>query len=105
MSIKETLIGAIHGKKVVKITFTSKEKGLITRKCIPFDIGPSKRYKDKLDRYHFFDLDSPEGGHTLSILPEQAVTIELLDKSFEPGDYVKWSPIKWFIKRDWGIYS
>lgn len=102
--MKEIFITAIHGKKKVKITFDSKEKGIITRKCVPFDYGPSRKYNDGRDRYHFYDLDSPEGNHNLSILPEQLITIELLNETFEPSDYVTWRP-NWIVKRDWGKYS
>lgn len=97
-------IQSIHDKKVVSVCFDSKEKGTITRSCIPFDFGPSRRYKDGMDRFHFFDLDSPDGNHTLSILAEQLRTLEISDNSFEPGDYVTWKT-NWFVKRDWGIHS
>lgn len=102
--IKNVFIESIHKRVIVKITFNAKDKGIITRRCIPFDFGPSRRYKDGLDRYHFYDLDSPEGNHNLSILPEQLITIVLVNEGFRPDDYVKWTP-KWFIKRDWGNVS
>lgn len=105
MDKKEIFITAIHSKKKVEVTFNSIEKGVITRICIPYDFGPSNRYKDGRDRYHFYDLNSPEGKHNLSILPEQLINIEILNETFEPGDYVTWSPINWHIKRDWGSYS
>ena len=102
--MNETFLDAINQMLILRVTFSSHEKGTITRICIPFDFGPSRRYKDGLDRYHFYDLDSPEGNHTLSILPEQIYKLELTTKTFEPGDYVKWVP-KWFYKRDWGAFS
>lgn len=40
--MKETLLEAIHKRYVVNITVNSQEKGLISRLCIPFDIGPSR---------------------------------------------------------------
>ena len=96
---------AITNKKVIELTFDSKDKGVITRKCIPFDFGPSRRnLKINPSRYHLFDLNSPEGKHTLSILPEQVIKINLLDETFNPADYVTWTP-NWFIKRNWGVYS
>ncbi|CEN93695.1 hypothetical protein [Paraclostridium sordellii] len=102
--MKLEFLKAIHNKKIVNIKFNSKEKGLVVRKCIPFDFGPSRRYKDNLDRYHFYDLDSPSGRHNLSILPNQLIEIEILDECFEPGDYVSWKT-NWFIARDWGKFS
>ncbi len=105
MGDKDTFINAIHRKRIVKVTFSSKEKGVITRRCVPFDFGPSKRYKDGRDRFHFYDLDSPEGKHNLSILPEQLISIEILEQSFDPQIYVTWSPVSWFVERDWGLCS
>lgn len=96
---------AISLKRQVNIKINSKEKGIIERVCVPFDFGPSRRYKDGLDRFHFFDLNSPEGKHNLSILPEQLIEINLLTIAFNPADYITWSPINWFIQRDWGKFS
>jgi hypothetical protein len=100
----EVFIASIHSKNTIKIIFDSKEKGIIERKCIPFDYGLSTRYKDGLERFHLYDLDSPKGNHTLSILPNQIIELSLLDEIFEPADYVKWVP-KWIVVRDWGIHS
>ena len=102
--MKDTFISCINNKCHVEVTFNSNEKGLIVRNCVPFDYGPSRKYKDELDRFHFYDLDSPEGKHNLSILPEQLVSLKALEQVFNPGDYVTWRP-NWFIQRDWGIHS
>lgn len=29
----------------------------------------------------------------------------MTNDDFDPKDFVTWSPIEWFIERDWGIYS
>lgn len=105
MMFNDVMVNAVHLKRIVIVTFNSHEKGVITRLCIPFDIGPSRKYKDGLERFHFYDLDSPDGSHNLSILPGQITNLEMLNDSFDPKNYVTWSPIKWFIERDWGIYS
>ncbi|MBL0199984.1 MAG: hypothetical protein IPP81_07345 [Chitinophagaceae bacterium] len=102
--MKQIFIDSINNKLVVKLTFDSKEKGTITRICIPFDFGPSRRYKDGLERYHFYDLDSPDGKHNLSLLPEQILEISLTEQSFDPSEYITWTP-NWFVKRDWGSFS
>lgn len=101
----EKFVQAINDKKLVLVKFNSKEKGIIERTCVPFDFGPSRLAKLKIDKYHFKDLDSPTNSHTLSILPAQIINIEILDESFVPNDYVTWSPVKWFLKRDWGECS
>lgn len=104
MDKKEIFLEAIHKKKIVIVQINSKEKGMIIRKCIPFDFGPSRKFKDGLDRYHFYDLNSPEGSHILSITPNQLISIEITSEDFKPEDYVKWST-PWFVKRDWGVHS
>ena len=104
MNKHNLFLEAIRNKNKVKVVVDSKEKGRIERHCIPFDYGPSKRYSDQRERYHFYTLDSPEGPHNLSILPEQLIEIEILNEIFEPGDYVNFEP-SWFIPRDWGKYS
>jgi len=101
----DIFLEAIHLKRLLKIKFNSKEKGIIERTCVPFDFGPSRRSKDGFDKFHLYDLDSPDGKHTLSILPEQLLEIELLNIEFNPADYITWSPINWFTKRDWGKFS
>lgn len=95
---------AINDKLLLSLCFDSFEKGTITRKCVAFDFGPSNRYKDGKDRYHLYDLDSPNGKHNLAILPHQIVSIILLDENFDPTDYITWAT-KWHYKRDWGILS
>lgn len=102
--LKDIFLKAIYSKSILLVTFNSQEKGVITRKCVPFDFGPSKKFKDKSDRYHFYDLDSPDGKHNLSILDSQLISLEPMQDSFEPKDYIKWTP-DWYIKRDWGDYS
>lgn len=97
-------IEAINNKLILQITFDSKEKGIIKRTCIPFDYGPSRKYKDGLERYHFLDLDSPEGKHNLSILPQQVIDMVLTNKEFDPADYISWTP-NWHVSRDWSAYS
>lgn len=101
---KSNFIEAINNRVVVELTFNSFQKGIITRKCIPFDYGPSRRFRDKSQRYHFLVLDGPEGRHNLSILPMQVIQMKLTEIHFDPSNYIKWKP-KWFLKRDWGVYS
>ncbi|MEG1706622.1 MAG: hypothetical protein RR291_03905 [Clostridia bacterium] len=89
---------------LVQLTIMSKGKGIIHRICVPFDIGPSRRCNDEKIRYHFYDLDSPDGQHNLSLLPKQIVNIQLSAEKFNPSDFVKWKH-NWFYKRDWGSDS
>lgn len=100
----DLFLQAIHEKKLVDLTFHSYEKGTITRKCVCYDYAPGNRYKDGLMRYHFCDLDSPDGRHNLSILPQQVQAIKILGQNFDPGDYITWKA-NWSVTRDWGIHS
>jgi len=102
--MKNDFIRAIQEEKLVEVVINSKEKGEIKRKCVPFDFGPSRRSKSKTDKYHFYDLNSPEGEHNLSVQPEYVKNLIILDEEFNPADFVKWKT-NWFIERDWGIYS
>ena len=97
-------LNAIHEKRKVKVKINTFEKGEIQRICIPFDFWPSKRSKDGKDRYHFNDLDSPDWPHVLSVLPEQLIDLVMLDETFNPEEYVKWTP-SWIVPRDWWNYS
>jgi len=103
----ESFLKAIQQKRYVEVTFDSKEKGRIKRKCIPFDYAISRRYKDGLVRFHFYDLESPDGNHNLSVLSEQLISLTILDQIFDPSDYVIWDTqkTKWTIPRDWGKHS
>lgn len=107
MNNHETFLHVISNKKYVKLTFNSKEKGTITRKCVPFDFGASSRnLKINPNKYRFYDLDRFKGPHPLPVLPEQIIEIKLLDESFNPASYITWKPpYNWFVKRDWGIDS
>ena len=105
---KAQFIQAIHDKRKVRLTFYSKEDGgLLTRKCAPMDYGPSRRAKQKNDRFHFWDYDSDTQKHTLSLNPEQISNLQVLDDTFEPAEFITWDITKspWFISRDWGPYS
>ena len=102
----EKFLQAIREKRYLSVDFIANEDNLLrNRKCVPFDYGESRRYKDGKDRFHFLDLNSPNGKHNLSILPQQVKKVEILDEFFEPSEYVTWTPITWIVKRDWGVYS
>lgn len=102
----QEFVDALLNKKKVLLTFFSKEDGThLLRTCAPMDFGPSRRAKDQSDRYHLWDYDSDQRNHVLSLLPNQIVKIEPLDESFDPAEFITWSPISWFLPRDWGQYS
>jgi len=103
--LKNSFIQAISSKHRIRVTFYSKEDGgIIIRKCAPMDYGPSRRTKDKSDRFHMWDYESDKGPHTLSLKPEQIHNIEILDETFDPSEFVDWDT-DWLVPRDWGQYS
>lgn len=103
--MKETFIQAIHDKKLLKVRFFSKQDGqVVTRTCAPMDFGPSNWANDNRNRYHFWDYDSPDGPHTLSLPPEQVREITALEEEFDPSEFVSWDPA-WIVERDWGALS
>jgi len=99
---------AIRSRRKIRITFYSKEDGHnLVRTCAPLDYGPSRRARDKSDRFHMWDYDSDTRSHILSLFPNQVATLEVLDEAFEPADLITWDVTSspWFLPRDWGAYS
>lgn len=105
MSDNDIFIKSINNKSLLRVEFNLVGKGVISRKCVPFDYGPNRKFKDGLDRFHLYDLDSTGKNHDLFINPNEVVNIELLTENFEPAKYVTVPHKKWHIKRDWGELS
>jgi hypothetical protein len=107
---KEQFIKAIQEKQKIQITFFSKEDNCsITRKCAPMDYGPSKKFKDGIDRFHVWDY-FPDGGkkpHPIPIEPLQIQSMVTLGETFDPSEFITWntSQSPWHVQRDWGQYS
>lgn len=102
---QDLFISAIHNKRKVEVIFFSKEDGeQLRRVCAPMDFGPSRKAKNKGNRYHFWDYESDTRNHVLSVLPSQIVSMNILEYEFNPSDFVYWKS-DWFVQRDWGIYS
>lgn len=103
--MKEKFIQAIHNKNKVRLTFYSKEDGRpLIRVCAPMDYGPSRRAKNKDNRYHLWDYESDTRNHVLSLLPKQVISIDVLEDYFDPSEFITWNT-DWFVDRDWGKFS
>jgi len=103
-----TFVAALQGCQKVRLTFFSKEdRTRLVRTCAPMDYGPSRRARDRSDRYHLWDFDSDTRSHVLSLPAVQIVAIEQLPDMFDPGTFVIWnvSASPWFLVRNWGRYS
>ncbi len=102
--MNQEFVNALNETRLIKLTFDSQSKGVITRTCVPMDYGPSRRYSSSEPRYHFIDLYSSSGAHPLSITPEQVIAMEILKEKFRPEKIIHWRP-QWHIARDWGVFS
>ncbi len=104
MNYIDTFIEAIQSKNLIEITWQSKEKGVITRNCIPYDFGVSHRKGASLTQkyIHAWDISSPTGvPHNIQIIPSAVKDIVVLNEKFDPNEYVKWYPTRWEIPRNW----
>jgi hypothetical protein len=100
-----TFLSAIKSLHKVSLTFFSKEDGHdLTSTCAPMDYAPRQHFPNEPFRYHFWDYESDETPHTLSIPAEQIVSITLLEERFDPAEFMAWTPM-WRYPRDWGPYS
>jgi hypothetical protein len=102
----ELFIAAIEKRQKLLLTFSSKEDGgaYQVRTCAPLDYGPRARAHDRSDCFHFWDYDSADGPHTLSLLPDQVISIIVTGETFDPAGFINWTP-NWHRPRNWGEYS
>jgi len=105
----EDFIAAIRSKRLVLLTFFSKEDGHdLKRTCAPVDYGTNRRKGricgDRKPRYHFWDYDSDKKSHVLSKVADEIRKIEFINKSFDPNEFIKDFNISinpWWITRSW----
>ena len=98
-------IEALHEKKKVRVRFYSKaDSGVLDLVCAPMDYGPGSEIKDGLNRYWLWDIGSNAGSHTLGLVPQQVVDLQVLGEVFDPAVFGV-RPWQWSIPRDWGSWS
>lgn len=99
-------LNAIQEKEILKLKIKSKEKWIIFRDCAPLDFWPHARFKDNIDRYMLFHIDS---WHSSPLIAEQILGYERTWTFFNPWELINKMnmkpPYKWHFRRDWGIYS
>lgn len=101
----DIFIEALQTLNKVEVTYTSQKDGsVVSRTAAPIDFGPKAKEKVPTDRYHVWDYDSPSGAHSASLEAGQIHSIAVLDGTFDPADFVKWTP-NWHVDRDWGRFS
>jgi hypothetical protein len=60
----QVFVDSLHARQKVLLTFYSSEDAAQLRRiCAPMDFGPSRRARDGLDRYHFWDYSSDTKPH------------------------------------------
>ena len=101
----ERFIEAINEKKNVRVRLYSlADNGVLDRVCAPMDYGPGVAHQDGLNRYWLWDYARNPGSHTLGLLPQEIVDLQMLGEVFDPvqfdGQYARW-----FTPRDWGSQS
>ncbi|WP_449420512.1 hypothetical protein [Phormidium nigroviride] len=104
----QTFVTGIHSQKKLRLTFFSKQdREQLIRMCAPMDFGLSRRAKDNLKRYHFWDYESDTKNHVLSLPPEQIIEMESTEEPFDPIEFITWDVKKspWFLQRNWGVFS
>jgi hypothetical protein len=95
-------IEAIHEKKKVCVRFYSKaDSEVLDRVCAPMDYGPGGEIPDGLNRYWLWDYKSNTDSHTLSLVPQQIMELDVLGEVFDPAQLEVRLP-QWSIPRDWG---
>jgi len=94
-------IEAIHEKKKVCVRFYSKaDSGVLDRVCAPMDYGPGEEIADGVNRYWLWDYASDTGSHTLGLVPQQILDLQVLGAVFDPVEFSV-RPSRWFVPRDW----
>lgn len=81
-------IEAINEKKKVSVRFYSKaDNGVLDRICAPMSYGQSSESEDELNRYWLWDYGSNTASHTLGLVPQQIVDLQVLGEVFDPAQF------------------
>lgn len=96
--MKQQLIEAIYGRKIVEVTYTSKEKGEEIRLFYPFTIGKASNDKDAIFGQQ---LVGGGGSHPARYNLENVKAVKVLDTKIpedQPETYVvatkRWETIE-----------
>jgi len=82
-------IAAIQDRKKVWVRFYSKpDSGVLDRVCAPMDYSPGADSKDGLNRYWFWDYASDTGSHTLGLMPQQILDLQVVGEAFDPAQFI-----------------
>src|SRR5436190_5318643 len=95
----QQFIEAIHARLKVNVRFYSlADSQVVDRVCALMDYGPADKV-DGPNRYLLWDYASTTGSHTLSMLPQQILGLQVLGQVFDPAQLDV--PAQWSVPRDW----
>jgi len=80
--------------------YSTADGGVVNRVCAPMDYGPAAGQSDGVNRYWVWDYESRTGTHTLGLLPQEIVDLQILGEVFDPAEFNP-MPAQWFTPRDW----
>ena len=81
-------IAAIHEKKKVCVRFYSKaDSGVLDRVCAPMGYGLGGENDNGLNRYWLWDCASNTNSHTLGLVPQQILNLQVLGEVFDPAQF------------------
>lgn len=79
---------AIQDRKKVCVRFYSKpDSGVLDRVCAPMEYGPGEN-PDGLNRYWLWDYANEKGAHTIGLIPQQILDLQVLGELFNPQEFV-----------------
>jgi hypothetical protein len=85
----EQFLQAVRDKKKVWVKYFSKaDNAVVERTCAPMDYGPGVGTSDGLHRYILWNYSNHDGENTLSLLPKQIVSLDVLGEVFDPSTLV-----------------
>jgi hypothetical protein len=76
-------------KKVCVRYYSTPDSGVLDRVCAPMDYGPGGDSKDGLNRYWLWDYASDTGSHTLGLVPQQIMDLQVLGEVFDPAPFAR----------------
>jgi len=79
---------ALNEKKKVRVRLYSvADNGVVDRVCAPMSYGLGAANQDGLNRYWLWDYASKTGSHTLGLLPQAIVDLQMLGDVFDPTEF------------------
>ena len=77
---------ALNEKKKVRVRLYSvADIGVVDRVCAPMCYGLGVANQDGLNRYWLWDYAGKPGSHTLGLLPQEIIDLQMLGEVFDPA--------------------